>query len=132
MKKSSKSLFNQLINLIDRQEFNSIISNSQSDSYYKKFKTREHFLTLLYAVLKGYDSLREIILGMNAEAIKFKNIGFQRIPVRSTLADANKNRSPEFFAKIYFHFYEKYKSLFSDNNKKNQTEFIFDLIFFSL
>lgn len=124
MKKSSKSLFNQLINLIDWQEFNRIISDSQSDYYYKKFKTREHFLTLLYAVLKGYDSLREIILGMNAEAIKFKNIGFQRIPARSTLADANKNRSPEFFAKIYFHFYEKYKSLLSDSTNKDWEKYL--------
>lgn len=124
MNKSSKSILNQLLNLIDWKNFNRIISDSQSDKYSKKLRTKEHFITLFYAVLKGYDSLREIVLGMNAEANMFKQLDFQRIPARSTLADANKNRSCETFRKIYFQLYQQYKPILSDSRNKEWEKYL--------
>ncbi len=48
-----------------------------------------------------FDSLREVEIGMKAEVNKLHHLGIDYVVRRSTLADANKRRPQEFFAKVY-------------------------------
>ena len=64
-------------------------------------------LTLLFAVLMRYDSLRELIIGMEAEAYKLHHLGVNYQIRHSTISDANNRRNSDFFKDIYFYLYDK-------------------------
>ena len=50
------------------------------------------FVIMLFGVLKHFDSLREVEIGMKAEVNKLHHLGIDYVVRRSTLADANKRR----------------------------------------
>ena len=59
------------------------------EKYVKSFNGFIHLLTMLYAVIMRFDSLREIEAAMTAEVRKLHHIGIENVPRRSTLSDAN-------------------------------------------
>lgn len=61
---------------------------------------------MLFGVLKHFDSLREVEIGMKAEVNKLHHLGIDYVVRRSTLSEANKRRPQEFFAKVYAHLLE--------------------------
>lgn len=62
-----------------------------------------------------FDTLREIVVGMLAEANKLQHLGVNYMIKRSTLSDANNRRSSLFFRDIYNQLYKQYKHLLSDS-----------------
>ncbi|MEO5789186.1 DUF4372 domain-containing protein [Gelidibacter sp.] len=75
------------------------------DLYTKQFTTYDHLVTLIFAVIFGCSSLREVI-GMLAFEGKINHLGLKDFPKRSTLSDANKRRSSAVFADIYGGLYK--------------------------
>ncbi len=75
-----------------------------------------HFVIMLYAALMHFDSLPEIVVGMLSEAHKLRHLGISYMVKRSTLSQANNRRKSEFFEKIYFSLYEKYKNDLADSS----------------
>ena len=63
---------------------------------------------MLYAVIKRFDSLREISASLQAEARKLCHLGILIMPSRSTLSDANRRRSESIFEAIYRDLYDTY------------------------
>ena len=61
----------------------------------------QHTVTMLYAVIQRFDSLREIETSMTAEVRKLHNVGIDTVPRRSTLSDANTRRSEKIFEEVY-------------------------------
>jgi len=55
---------------------------------------------MLFAVLSGCSSLREVTSIMLACEGKLSHLGIKHFPRRSTLADANKRRSSHVFGAI--------------------------------
>ena len=76
---SGQPLYVQLLNLADRSKIRKISKDSGSDRYVKKLDGYTHFVALLFAVLMRYDSLRELIIGMEAETCILTYMNFQRI-----------------------------------------------------
>jgi putative transposase len=74
----------------------------ESDYYYKKFKSQEHLLVMLYAQYHGLKSLRDIEVALSGPS-EFK----QRMQVgsikRATLSDANYQRRYEGFLWVAKH-----------------------------
>ena len=65
-----------------------------------------------------YDTLRETVIGMMAEAHKLQHLGVDYLVRRSTLSDANNKRSSQFFKKVYKHLYSRYRRILSDSSLK--------------
>ena len=70
----------------------------------------------MFGVLKHFDSLRELEIGMKAETMKLSHLGLDYVVRRSTLAEANLRRSQEFFAKVYAYLLERYTPFLPDSN----------------
>lgn len=106
---TGQPVFNQLLSFIPKGILRDVTSEHQTDRYYKRFKTREHLVTMLYATFHGCTSLREVTTGMMACTTRLNHLAMGCLPRRSTLAEANKNRSQEAFAdlyhRLYAHFY---------------------------
>jgi hypothetical protein len=116
---STKSVFGQLISLIDDSIIKREVKNCNSDRYTKRFKTKDHLISMLFCSFSKCTSLREIsgaMLGLSG-----KTAGFQlnHIPKRSTLSDANKKRDVMVFENIYHGLLKQYGSFLSDSRIKN-------------
>jgi len=116
---TGQPVFTQLLSLLKRREIQRIAKTHQTDKYYKKFKTYEHLITMLYSVYQGCTSLREVVTGMQASMNKLNHIGMNYCPRRSTLSEANSKRSDAVFESVYYSLYNKHKKSLPDSRYKN-------------
>ncbi|HHH54567.1 MAG TPA: IS4 family transposase [Bacteroidetes bacterium] len=113
------SVFGQLISLIDTAIITKAVKNNHSDRYVKKFKTKDHLISMLFSSFAKCTSLREVSGAMLGLSGKTRHFQLNHIPKKSTLADANKRRDAEVFGEIYNQLLKKYSHVFSDSRVRN-------------
>jgi len=131
---SGQPIFSQLINLIPRHKISQISKTHRADRYYKKFKTYEHLITMLYAIWSNCSSIREVTTGLLACSSKINHLGMNYFPRRSTLSDANRNRSAQVFEQIYKVLYNQLAESLPDSRSEKWASklYIFDSTTISL
>lgn len=92
------------------------------EKYIKSFDGYTHLLTMLFAVIMRFDSLREIEAAMTVEVRKLQHLGLKKVPRRSTLSDANARRSDRFFEEVYLDLYSRNKGKLSSDSRRNGGE----------
>ena len=115
-------IYGQLIKSLDRKKIVEISRKQGGEKYVKSFDGYTHLVTMLYAVIQRFDSLREIETSMTAEVRKLRHVGIDTVPRRSTLSDANARRSEKFFEEVYRNLYEANKDILSSDSRRNGTE----------
>jgi len=113
------SVFGQLISLIDSKIILSTTKTHQSDRYIKKFKTKDHLISMLFCSFAKCSSLREVSGAMLGLSGKTKHFHLNHIPKRSTLSDANKRRDADVFGCIYNKLLIQYGHFISDSRIKD-------------
>ncbi len=116
---SSKSVFGQLISLIDDSLIRKEVKKCDSDRYTKRFTTKDHLISMLFCSFSKCTSLREIsgaMLGLSGKTSSFQ---LNHIPKRSTLSDANKKRDVLVFENIYHQLLKQYDGFLSDSRIKD-------------
>ena len=99
---SGQPVYIQVLKLIDKEKILQISRETKgSEAYVKRFDGYQHLVVMLFGILKHFDSLRELEIGMKAEAHKLGHLGMNCLVRRSTLAEANMRRPQEFFASVY-------------------------------
>ncbi len=126
MSKSSnffgQPIYGQLIQSLDREKIVEMSRKHGGEKYVKSFDGYTHLLTILYAVIQRFDSLREIETSMTAEVRKLHHVGIGTVPKRSTLSDANARRSEKFFEEVYRDLYEANRAVLSSDSRRGSTE----------
>lgn len=115
-RKSGIPVLGQLLSFIPRDKFFRLVSETGSDHYTKRFKSWDHLVTLLFAVIHKVGGLRELCSGLSAHQQCLKHLGMGSLPFKSTISDANKRRTPELFEKLFSTLYSSYYSFFSDSS----------------
>ena len=115
-------IFGQLIKSLDRKKIVEMSRKHGGEKYVKSFDGYTHLLTMLYAVIQRFDSLREIEASMTAEVRKLHHVRIDSVPKRSTLSDANARRSEKFFEEVYRDLYEANKAILSSDSRRGGTE----------
>ena len=115
-------LYGQLIKSLNREKIVEISKKHGGERYVKSFDGYTHLLTMLYAVISRFDSLREIETAMTAEVRKLHHLGIDNVPRRSTLSDANARRSEKFFEEVYHDLYEQSKDKLTSDSRRNSSE----------
>jgi IS4 transposase len=116
---SSKSVFGQLISLIDDSLIRKEVKKCDSDRYTKRFTTKDHLISMLFCSFSKCTSLREVsgaMLGLSGKTSSFQ---LNHIPKRSTLSDANKKRDVLVFENIYHQLFNQYGGILSDSRIKD-------------
>ena len=109
-------MYNQVIKLLDKSKILQISRELGGERYTKHFNVWIHLVVMLYAVIKRFDSLREITTSLLADTKKLAHLGIMFKISRSTLADANKRRPEAIFETIYRDLYARYRhELISDS-----------------
>ncbi len=112
---STKSVFGQLISLIDDSMIKKAVKKHDSDKYVKHFKCQDHLFSMVFCCLEKCNSLREVAGGMLGLSGKEETVRINHLPKKSTLADANKGRKVEFFEEVYNRLLVKYSFALSDS-----------------
>ena len=112
---SGQPVFAQITGMISRSSFSTLVKQQQSDRYCKRCKSWEHLISMLYCIMNNCTSLREVTQGIAAYGDKLNHLGLSYTPPRSTLSDANLNRSEAFFGLLYQKLYHRYRELLSDS-----------------
>src|SRR4051794_32626990 len=108
-------IFSQVTSLCSKSILRGCIQKSGGNRCYKRLKTYEHFIAMLYCVITGCTSLREIEAGLSLAQGKLNHLGIDYVPPRSTLSDGNKNRPSKVFKAIYEELYSIFKPNLSDS-----------------
>ena len=111
-------VLSQILDTIPSSIINAANHKHKANRYYKRIPLRVHLVSLLYGVLSYCNGLRELCEGMLACDGKLTHLGFDKAPARSTLSDANTNRSYLVFETIYFALLKQYHSFISDSRLK--------------
>ena len=113
-------MYGQLINLLDKSKILRFSRENGGERYVKHFDAWQHLVIMLYAVIKRFDSLREITDSMFPEARKLAHLGISLMPRRSTLSDANARRKECVFEAIYRDLYATYRDEISSDSRRRQ------------
>lgn len=112
---TGQPIFNQLIKFIDKKDIQKIAVKHGAERYVKKFTTYNHVVVMLFTALQGYNSIREVILGLLANAHKLSHLGLTYVVRRSTFSEANRRRSSEVFGDIYMSVYRRHSRFLTDS-----------------
>lgn len=115
-------IYGQLIKSLDREKIIEKSRKHGGEKYVKSFDGYTHLLTMLYAVIQRFDSLREIETSMTAEVRKLHHVGIDTVPKRSTLSDANARRSEKFFEEVYRDLYDENRDILSSDSRHGGNE----------
>jgi hypothetical protein len=111
-------VLSQVFSLIPCSTINEACKKHKSNRYYKRLPLRVHLVSLLYGVFSYCNGLRELCEGMLGCEGKLTHLGLDKAPARSTLSDANTQRSYLVFESIYFDLLRRYHSFISDSRLK--------------
>lgn len=113
-------MYGQLLTLLDKSKILRFSRENGGERYVKHFDAWQHLVIMLYAVIKRFDSLREIADSMFPEARKLAHLGISLMPRRSTLSDANARRKECVFEAVYRDLYATYKDELSADSRRRQ------------
>ena len=119
---SGQPLYGQVIKLLDKSKILEISREKGGERYVKRFDAWTHLVTMLYAVIMRFDSLREISVSLLAEARKLNHLGISVMPTRSTLSDANSRRPEAIFEAVCRQLYGRYRNELSSDSRGRLTK----------
>jgi hypothetical protein len=96
------TVFNDLLDLFPRHQFEKFAEALGADRYVKTFTTWKQLTVLLYAQASGKNSLREIETGLLSQSNRLYHLGLPEKVARSTLSDANAHRSWQIYEKLFY------------------------------
>ncbi|MFC1561130.1 DUF4372 domain-containing protein [Candidatus Latescibacterota bacterium] len=95
------TVFQQLLQLLSRYDFKKYVNHREGDKYTKRFNCWQQLILLLFAQAKGLDGLRDIEVSLHSHYQKWYHLGLTSV-TKSTLADANNNRSSDIFRDVFY------------------------------
>lgn len=103
-----KFVFSQLIAFLDRNHFNYLARKYDGDKYVKHLTCWSQLLALMFGQLSNRESLRDLIVALEAHQSKCFHLGLGRKPIaKTTLATANQNRDYRIFEEFAFYMMEQ-------------------------
>lgn len=99
-------MFSQLLKLIPRTEFESLVKQTKAQYASKGFSSWSQFVAMMFCQLGRAHSLREIEGGLKSCEGKLAHLGMHA-PARSSLAYANAKRPWQLFEQVFHGLYAK-------------------------
>ena len=114
-----KFVFSQLVSFLDRNKFNYIVRTYRGDKYEKHFTCWNQLLALMFGQLSNRESLRDLVIALDAHRSKCYHLGMGKNVSKSSLARANQDRD--------YHIFEEYAYYLVNQARETRTTNIFDL-----
>ena len=122
-----KYVFAQMVEFLDNYKFLRIVKKYDGNKYVKHFTCWNQLLTLMFGQLCNRESLRDLIVALNAHQEKCYHLGVGKHVTRSNLSKANENRDYRIFEDFAFYMIsEARKKRVNDIFKLNGNVYAFD------
>jgi len=95
---AGRFVFSQLMDFLPKYEFDKCVGRYRGNHRMRTFSCYDQFLCMAFGQLTARDSLRDVVLNLNAHQSKLFHLGIRGKVARSTLADANERRNWRIFA----------------------------------
>jgi hypothetical protein len=106
------TLFSQLLQLLPRDSFRSLVNEYQSDKSSKGITSWTHLVSMLFCQFGHLNSVRDIPRGLCSIAGNASHLGITKVPSKSSVSYINQNRDWELFRDYYYaaldHFQQQY------------------------
>lgn len=102
-----KYVFSQLTSFLDRSLFNDYVRKYHGDKYVKSFTCWNQLLALMFGQLANRESLRDLIVALEAHCGKCYFLGMGTHITRSNLAKANESRDSRIFEDFACHMIDE-------------------------
>lgn len=100
---NGKYVFAQVTEFLPKRVFDCIVARFQGDKYVRHFSCWNQMLCMIFGQLTNRDSLRDLIVAIEAHSQKTYHLGFGKSVTRSNLAKANENRDCKIFEQFAYH-----------------------------
>lgn len=114
-----KYVFAQLASFLNRSKFNRIVAKYNGDKYVKHFTCWNQLLALMFGQLSNRESLRDLVIALDAHQSKCYHLGMGKNVSRSSLARANQDRD--------YHIFEEYAYYLVNQARETRSTKIFEL-----
>lgn len=122
-----KYVFAQLISFLNEDKFRRIVNKYQGNRYIKHFTCWNQLLALMFGQLSNRESLRDLIVALDAHHSKCYHLGMGKNVSKSSLARANQDRDYRIFEEFaYFLVNEAREKRVTDIFKLNGNVYAFD------
>jgi hypothetical protein len=101
------SLFSQILNIVDRAQFEAAVRRTGAEERTKGFSCWEQFVAMSFCQLAQAKSLREIEEGLACCEGRLRHLGIEEAPARSTLSYANRVRPAALFEEVFYSVLER-------------------------
>lgn len=105
-----KYVFAQLVEFLNRNDFNYIVRKYHTDRYVKSFSCWNQLLVMMFGQLAKSESLRDLIVAIEAHWKKSYHLGMGKSVTRSNLAKANEQRDYRIFEQYAYHLVAEARS----------------------
>ena len=103
-----KYVFAQLIEFLNNDKFRRLVDKYDGNHYVKHLTCWNQLLALMFGQLSNRESLRDLIVALEAHQSKCYHLGLGRKPIaKTTLATANQNRDYRIFEEFAFYMMEQ-------------------------
>jgi len=97
-----KYIFAQLAEFLPRRVFDRIVRNHDGNKYIRSFTCWNQMLCMVFGQLTSRDSMRDLMLSIEAHQPKFYHLGFGQTVTRRNLGKANEKRSYKIFEEFAY------------------------------
>lgn len=98
-----KYVFAQLVEFLDCFKFRRIVAKYHGDKYIKFFSCWNQMLVMMFGQLAKCESLRDLVIALEAHWRKLYHLGMGKSVTRSNLAKANEQRDYRIFEDFAYH-----------------------------
>lgn len=116
----NKYVFAQLVEFLDKDKFRHLVDKYNGNRYVKSFTCWNQLLALMFGQLSNRESLRDVVVALEAHHTKCYHLGIGRNPIaKTTFASANQNRD--------YRIFEDFEFFMMEQARKKQATDIFKL-----
>ena len=98
-----KYVFAQIVEFLPQRIFDRFVKKYDGNKWVKHFSCWNQLLCMLFGQLTNRDSLRDLIVALDAHSSKSYHLGFGISVTRSNLAKANETRNSKIFEAFAYH-----------------------------
>ena len=107
----SKYVFAQLVEFLDNDKFRHLVDKYEGNRYVKHFTCWNQLLALMFGQLSNRESLRDLVVALEAHQSKCYHLGLGKNPIaKTTFATANQNRDYRIFEEFAFYMMDQARS----------------------
>ena len=97
-----KYIFTQLSDFLPHRVFDRIVQKHDGNKYVRTFSCWNQMLCMVFGQLTSRDSMRDLMLSLEAHYPKYYHLGFGQSVTRRNLGKANKKRSYKIFEEFAY------------------------------